>query len=182
MCMNDLMVLLGSSSRSQSLSSCPLHEQPYGEAVSQRKGEALPEGKVRRLLLKTHCPVTSPQTSIHSLRHAHTYRCTGTSRMLSQHFLSQLASSVLRALGCRQDTVSGLFRNVPCTLSSASGFYQPLCLILLSNIDSDSFHCDLFWSFISFSLLHFKVHSKLFFALFSVIFTFWFLFREYPTM
>ncbi|KAG1968312.1 caskin-1 [Pimephales promelas] len=35
----------GSSSRSQSLSSCPLHEQPYGEAVSQRKGEALPEGK-----------------------------------------------------------------------------------------------------------------------------------------
>ncbi|XP_043091731.1 caskin-1 isoform X16 [Puntigrus tetrazona] len=35
----------GPSSRSQSLSSCPLHEQPYGEAVSQRKGEVLPEGK-----------------------------------------------------------------------------------------------------------------------------------------
>ncbi|XP_073713276.1 caskin-1 isoform X11 [Misgurnus anguillicaudatus] len=35
----------GPSSRSQSLSSCPLHEQPYGEAVSQRKGEAQSEGK-----------------------------------------------------------------------------------------------------------------------------------------
>ncbi|XP_051569962.1 caskin-1-like [Myxocyprinus asiaticus] len=35
----------GPSSRSQSLSSCPLHEQQYGEAASQRKGEALPEGK-----------------------------------------------------------------------------------------------------------------------------------------
>lgn len=72
-CMNDLMVLLGSSSRSQSLSSCPLHEQPYGEAVSQRKGEALPEGKVRRLLFETHCPITFPQTNIHSLTHPYTY-------------------------------------------------------------------------------------------------------------
>ncbi len=72
MCINYLMVILGPSSRSQSLSSCPLHEQPYGEAVSQRKGEALPEGKVRRLLLplKSHCPLTFP-TNKQTLSHAH---------------------------------------------------------------------------------------------------------------
>lgn len=66
------MVLLGPSSRSQSLSSCPLHEQPYGEAVSQRKGEALPERKVRRLLLslESHCPPTCPSNK-HTLFYAH---------------------------------------------------------------------------------------------------------------
>ncbi|KAG5854486.1 hypothetical protein ANANG_G00038350 [Anguilla anguilla] len=35
----------GSSSRTPSSSSCPYHEPPYGEPVSQRKGEVLPDGK-----------------------------------------------------------------------------------------------------------------------------------------
>ncbi len=184
MCMNDLMVLLGPSSRSQSLSSCPLHEQPYGEAVSQRKGEALPEGKVRRLLLplKSHCPLTFPSNK-QTLSHAH----------IHMHALPSAHP------GCFPSTSSHSWHHQYCVLSVvvrtrwvgfSAGFLVQCPQLQVSVSRSVWYYC-LILTVIPVSLI-FSDHSFIFlcyilkcipiFCLICSNFHLWFLFREYPTM
>lgn len=184
LCMNDLMVLLGPSSRSQSLSSCPLHEQPYGEAVSQRKGEALPEGKVRRLLLplESHCPLTFPSNK-HTLSYAH----------IRMHALASAHP------GCFPSTSSHSWHHRYYVLSVVvrtrwvgfSAGFLARCPQLQASVSRSIWFCCLILAAIPFSLLFLIIHFIFFatswspfqfFALFAVNFTFWFLFREYPTM
>lgn len=85
-----------------------------GGVPEERGGAARGEGK------ETPTPAQITLSPYLSHKQANTFSCTHThactgicaSRMLSQYFLSQLASSVLRALGCRQDTVSWLLRRL----------------------------------------------------------------------
>lgn len=123
-----------SSSRTSSQSGCPLHEAPPYEATATRKGEGPGEGKVGQSKTPADS-VQSPsfsQTCTHqhqhptaawracrssvnfstvlytrSRTHTHTHTQTvHTHTEMSQRFLSQLASSVLRVFGCSHDPVS----------------------------------------------------------------------------
>lgn len=112
------------SSRTSSQSGCPLHEAPPYEATAMRKGEGQGEGKVGQSQTPT-ASVFFP-SFIQIVRHpnaawwagsssvtlntslSHTHKSTDLHKhtKMSQRFLSQLASSVLRVFGCSHDTVS----------------------------------------------------------------------------
>lgn len=163
MCINDLMVPLGPSSRSQSLSSCPLHEQPYGEAVSQRKGEAQSEGKVGRLQTQIEAhrinKHTRSRSRITTRIYALPFARPGCFHSTFSH--SWPRRSYERWVVDRTRWVGFSTGCLPC--SSPPGccvWYSCLILIHFDHHSSIIFCCIL------------KVHLILFAALFAVIFTF----------